>query len=270
MALTYGFCLDADETTYTSEDFAEAFHAVFGNGVCQYGSQFALSDINNFTFTLGTGYAICRGRWLESDEPVSLTLQPAGNYDSRYDAVAVRVDYLTKKTTLEILTDVDPEAPPRNDKGYCIYLYLIYVGRGETVLEQSNFLDARGNTALCGYITPLSEISGDVEYIYNFLKSGIDQEVARIIGLSNEQVKKAEDAIAELDKQISAVRGTAIGDTLVSLGHPAPANEWLLCDGSPVPDGYPALSAILGGTLPLLTARDTRYKFWIYAGTPAR
>lgn len=268
MALSYGFCLDAPETTYTSEDFAEAFHAVFGSGVCISGSQFAISSVSDFTVSIGTGYALCRGRWLESDEVEILTFQPAGNYEDRYDAVAIRADYGTRKVYLEVLSDIDPDNPPRNSDEYTIYLYLVRIARGETVLEESNFTDVRGNADLCGYITPLSVIANDAEYVYRFLDSGIDQEVARLLGLSQAVVDKAADAIGEINEKISLTKGTSIGDITLTLSRPVPNNEYLLCDGSVIPDEYPALSAMMAGLLPQLSYEDDRYQYWIYAGAP--
>ena len=268
MALSFGFCLGPEETTYTSESFSDAFNAVFGSGVCPYGTQFAIADINGFSVNIGSGYALTKGRWIKNDEPVTLTLKPASNYKDRYDAVAVRVDYDSRKVTLEVLHDVDSDNPTRNEKEYCIYLYLIYVTRGQTVLEQSNFTDTRGDNNLCGYITPLSEIANNVEYIYNFLKSGIDEEVARIIGLSNKIIENANEAISEIEDKIGETGGVAIGDTVLSLSAPTPQNEYFPCDGSSIPESYQKLIDAIGDKVPLLSTYDERYQYWIYAGSP--
>lgn len=268
MALTYGFCLDGADSVYTSEQFSQAFQAVFGDGVCQFGQQFALTAVENFTVTIGTGFALTAGRWLENDEPLPLTLPTAGNYADRYDAVTVRADYGERKVFLEIMEDVDPALPPRNGKEYALFLYLIRVRRGATVLTDADITDTRSDPALCGYIRPLSEVSGVVERVYTFLRSGIDAEIDRILALGDTVVEGAEDAIIQLDKQIGAASGTAVGDTTVSLTHPLPAAEWLPCDGSPVPADYPTLSALIGGTLPLMEAADPRWGYWIYGGKP--
>lgn len=268
MSLSYGFCLDGQDSTYTSAQFAEAFQAVFGDGICEYGRHFDLAEILNFTVTLGTGYAIAAGRWLENDENLSLTLPPSGNYDDRYDAVAVRVDYEARKVYLEIMADVDPTAPPRNDKEYAIFLYVIFVKRGATVLSTDDITDVRADRTVCGYIKPFSDISSDVEYIYTFLRSGIDEDVARILLKGQAVIDYAQDVIDELSATIDAVTGTQIGDTMTALTQPLPKREWLLCDGSAVPPEYPELSILLGGTLPDLSPEDDRWGTWIFAGTP--
>lgn len=269
MPLSYGFCLDEKESTYSAAQFAQAFHAVVGDGICPYGSLFALGGISGFTLTINSGYALCFGHWLKSDEPLTLTLPPAGNYEDRYDAIAIQVDFTARTVSLVVLAGADPSAPPRDLDRYTIYLYLVRVARGETVLEASNITDTRGDLALCGYITPLSEMSGDVEFVYRFLLSGIDREVARLIGLSEAVIQTANDAIEDLNRKMAAARGVALGDTVLSLSRPAPANEWLRCDGSAVPEEYPALNAAVGGKLPEMSAEDGRYLYWIFAGTPA-
>lgn len=266
MALSYGFCLDGQDSTYTSAQFSEAFQAVFGDGLCDYGRHFDLAEVLNFTVTLGTGYAIVAGRWLENDENLSLTLTPASNYVDRYDAVAVRVDYEDRKVYLEIMADVDPAAPPRNDREYCIFLYVIFVKRGATVLSMDDITDTRADRSVCGYIKPFSDISSDVEYIYTFLRSGIDEDVARILAKGQEVIDYAEDVIADLSATIGAVTGTQRGDTMTALTQPLPNREWLLCDGSAVPPEYPELSILLGGTLPDLSPEDERWGTWMFAG----
>lgn len=268
VALTYGFCLDGQDSAYTSEQFSHAFHAVFGDGVCQFGQLFELTGVENFTVTLGTGFALAAGRWLKNDEPLSLTLPTAGNYDDRYDAVAVRADYGARRVTLEIMPDINPDAPPRGDREYTLFLYVIRVRRGATVLSNDDITDTRADHTLCGYIRPLWEVSWSVEYVYTFLRSGVDEEVARILALGDETAQRAETAIAELEKQIGAARGTALGDITITLSHPLPAAEWLPCDGSPVPADHPGLSALIGGTLPLMDAADPRWGYWIYGGAP--
>ena len=265
MSLTLGFALGG---TTTSKDFSNTLHALVGDGVTQHGSRFALALKGNFSFSVGTGYALAAGRWLENDEPLTLALSPSGNTADRYDAVAVRVDYEERKAELTVLFDVDPAALIRDDTEYSVILYLLHVKRGATVLYSEDITDTRDDLTLCGRIVPLSEISGNVLTIYKFLTSGIDEEVARLISLSNQVVEKAETAIEDLDAAIQAVRGTSIGDTLVSLSRPAPANEWLLCDGGSVPAEYPALSDVLGGVLPNLPRSDSRFQTWIYGGTP--
>ena len=125
--------------------------------------------------------------------------------------------------------------------------------------------DLREDGDLCGRVVPLSAVAGDVLRVYGFLTGGVDAEVARLIGLSNTVIEKANAAILELDKQIQQAGGGAEIGELMTARHPPSEAGWLLCDGGEVPAAYPALSALLGGTLPEIPG--DRYKTYIFGGT---
>lgn len=270
MALTYGFALTA---TDNSAGFSNALNAIIGDGITLRGSGFSLT-INGLTATLASGYALVAGRWLESDEPTTMHIDAAWNNRDRVDALAVRVDYEARKASLEVLADVDPvkirQDPSvlRDSAQYCILLYLIKVRRGATSLAPDDITDLRNDVDLCGHVTTLSDITGDVIYIYNFLNGGIDTEVARLIGLSNQVIAKADAAILELDKAIRQAGGSAEVGELMASRRPPSEPGWLLCDGGAVPVGYAALSALLDGTLPDISKATDRYKTYIFGGTP--
>lgn len=78
-------------------------------------------------------------------------------------------------------------------------------------------------------------------------------------------IEKANAAILELDKQIQQAGGGAEIGELMTARHPPSEAGWLLCDGGEVPAAYPALSALLGGTLPEIPGG--RYKTYIFGGT---
>lgn len=263
MALSYGFCLGELSSLYDSAQFSNAFHAVFGDGVTRAGSRLEAA-ISGFSITVGTGYAMKAGRWLENDEPLALTIKAAGNHKDRFDALAVRVDKEERKVNLELMADVDPDNPPD-----ALILYLIRVPRGASTLTPENVTDLRADPELCGEIPPLSQLSADVLYVYNFLRSGIDAEVDRVVALGGAAVEKADKGIAELDAAIQKVgAGPEVGELRTARLPPEPAADWLLCDGGAVPAEYPALSALLGGTLPTITMADDRLQTYIYGGAP--
>jgi len=256
VSLSYGFCLDDFSSMYDSAQFAEAFRNIAGDGIAPQAGRFA-AEIQGFGLSVASGYALKDGRFLESDEPVVLTLAPAGNYDDRYDAAAVRVDLEARRVFLELVQDVDPEQLP----GGCLALYLVKVRRGATDLYTADVTDVRT------YLTTLSEVSAGVLYVYNFLTSGIDQRIAQILALSAAVIRKAEQAIRDLDASIQQAGGSYAAGVLQTARHP-PGTGWLLCSGGPVPAQYPALSALLGGTLPNLSQAGDRYGTYIFGGTP--
>lgn len=270
MSLTCGFAL---RDTDNSKDFSDALFNVFGDGVTPQGGRFNLA-VNGFTVSLSSGYALAAGRWVENDEPLPLHIPPPGNNEDRVDAIAVRVDYEARKAALEAIADVDPaeiQANPavmRDSGQYVVFLYFIRVRRGATSLTPDDVTDVRGESGLCGKVVPLSDIAGDVIYVYNFLNGGIDAEVSRLISLSNAVIAKADAAIVELDKAIKQAGGGAeIGELMISRNAPSESG-WLLCDGSAVPADYAALSAILGGELPDISNAADRYKTYIFGGAP--
>lgn len=270
MGLSYGFALtDADN----SAEFSNALGSVTGDGITKKGGRLSLS-VNGFTITLSSGYAYAAGRYVENTENYSMTVEAPLNKRDRVDAIAVRVDYGDRKAALEILEDVDivkvvsDPSTIRNEDQYCIILYLVNVRRGATSLAPSDITDLRDDKNLCGNVVPLSDIAGDVIYIYNFLNGGIDAEVSRLISLSNAAIAKADAAIEELDAKIKAAGGGAdIGELMVSRNAPNQSG-WLLCDGSAVPTEYAALSTLLDGILPDISIDTDRYKTYIFGGAP--
>ncbi len=274
MSLTYGFCLGAEDTLYTSQQFSEAFHALVGDGICPNGTEFALTLDGGFRLTVGTGFALIHGRWMENDAPFSLTLPPSGNNADRYDAVAAKIDYTAKRGTLTVLVGIDPAAlrknPAiiRNDQEYSIILYLLHVRRGATSVIANDVEDVRADAGLCGKITPVRSIALDVLKIYDFLTSGIDAEVSRILGLAEAEIEKGQAAVNRLDAAIRNRKGVEIGDVVKSLSNPKPEEEWLLCSGGRVPAEYTELREMLGGFLPDIRHEDERFHSFIYGGPP--
>lgn len=272
MSLSYGFALRPIDN---SADFANALHAVTGDGVTEYGGRFA-STVNGFSVTVSTGYAFAGGRWLLNDEQYRLTIPPPTNSGDRTDAIAARVDYDGRVMGLEVASDVDVagirEDPTiiRNDTEYCIFLYLVRVKRGATSLMPDDITDVRVDETLCGSVVQYSSVSGGVMMAYQFITSGIDEEVDRLIGLSKAARDKADEKIGELDEALKKVSGSAeIGELSTFRKLPRDSISWLLCDGGDVPPEYPELAAMLGGKLPALSEATDRYRTYIYGGAPA-
>lgn len=275
MALSYGFCLGAAEAQDDARQLCEAFHALVGDGVCDYGDRFSLTS-EGLTATLAPGFALVHGRWLRSDEPLSLTFAPSGNWADRYDAIVLQVEADARTVSLKILTDVSPAALRadagllRDKAAYGIVLYLVRIRRGATSLSAGDVTDHRGDPALCGYVAPMSRWGADILHIYRFLTSGIDEEVARLLGLSEAICQKADVAVADMEDAIQGVSPTWVGDITSSRFPPTPADAWLLCDGTSVPEAYPELYTVLGGVLPSLSVADSRFCSYIYSGPPVR
>lgn len=271
MSLTCGFALNDSDN---SVDFSGVLSAVTGDGIAPQGGRLSAA-VNGFTITLSSGYAYVAGRYLENDEPYTMTIAPPKNNDDRVDVLTVRVDYEARKAALEVIADVDPAeiranpAVMRDSGQYVVFLYFIRVRRGATSLTPDDVTDVRGESGLCGKVVPLSDIAGGVIYIYQFLNGGIDAEVARLIGLSNAVIAKAGAAILELDAAIKRAGGSPEIGELMTARHAPAGSGWLLCDGGAVPAAYPVLSALLSGELPDISKAGDRYKTYIFGGAPA-
>lgn len=261
MSLTYGFCLGPETTMYTAKQFSEAIHNAFGDGVCEWGSKFAAS-VNGLTLTVGTGYGLVAGYFVESDEPLQIPIQPGPSHADRTDLLALQADESTRKATLLLLPGTSPDPPPPSL--YTVPLYSLHVKRGATSLLPDDLTDLRT------FVPPLSAVSADALRAYGFVTSGIDQEIARLLSLSQQVVDKGNTAIDHINATIENKNaGPGLGDLQTAHGHSEPTAQWLLCDGTPVPAAYPALSTLLNGTLPHVIPKDSRFPTYIFAGWPA-
>lgn len=273
MALNYGFCLGDLNRQYTSKEFSDAINAVFGDGVSEYGMQFSVS-VNGFQLSVDSGYAVAAGRYLENDAQEALTISPSSNTEDRTDAIVVRVDHAAREVELAVLEDVDPEAIEedagiiRDSTQYCLVLYFVKVRRGVTTLAPDDVTDARGNSAVCGYLKPISSIAGNILSVYNFVVSGFEQKVEDLLQNGEFVIRTGERALAALETVVEESTGFYLGDVVIAVNKPGRDADWLLCDGSNVPEAYPELSELLNGVLPDLPQQDTRLRAWIYTGAP--
>ena len=162
-----------------------------------------------------------------------------------------------------------PYVPTRNSDLYEIVLCSILVRMGTTQILPEDLTDTRGDSSLCGIISPLSEVANQIIYVDQFLKSGIDQEVDRLEKLAESIMDKANDTIGSIEQIMNKANvSSRVGDVKTLHGDP-PSPSWLLCDGSNVPSSYPELMRLLSdGKLPNIQWTDSRFKSYIYAGTP--
>ncbi len=260
MALTYGFCLGSDTTLYTAKQFSEAVHKAFGDGVCEWGKKFETS-VNGLSLTVGTGFGLVAGHWVKNDEPLQISVQPGPSHTDRTDLLVLQADEKARTATLALLPGTAPDALP--DEPYIVPLYSLHVQRGATSLLPDDLTDLRA------FVPPLSAVSADALRAYDFVSGGIDREIARILGLSQQVVDKGSAAIEHINAVMENKNaGPGIGELQTAHDHPLPVLQWLLCDGRPVPAAYPALSALLGGTLPHIIPDDSRFPTYIFAGKP--
>ena len=62
MALNYGICLGEESREYTSAEFCEAVQAVFGDGICKFGSGFSVTP-GGFDLNVSQGTLLLSGNF---------------------------------------------------------------------------------------------------------------------------------------------------------------------------------------------------------------
>lgn len=263
MALTYGFDLGSQSGTFTASQFCDTVAHALGDGVTRWGGGFLMTLGSGFDVSVAAGYLLAAGRWLLSTGAETLTILPALTTADRYDAIAARVDLDARTASLEVLYDIDPDGPTQSDTEYIMYLYVIRVRRGATILYGEDVTDLRKS------IPPLSELSAGTERAYTYLPDGFQDDVATFAEQAEAAVAREAETIAKVSAKAAEVGGTSVGDVEYAAVRPNPAGAWLLCDGTAVPAAYAALSELLDGTLPDITPPDGRLSAWIYGGEPA-
>lgn len=263
MATTYGFDLGAVGATYTAEQHGEVFEKITGCAVADYSSKLALSLGSTLTVTVGAGYAYVAGRWIHVTQPVTMALTTAYAADSRYDAVALVIYYEERKVTLEILTDIDPDSPTRDSEKYVQYLYVLRIPRSATSLSTQDVTDLR-------VITPaLGDFYATVQEAFEFTSGGMEDEVDRIVAIGTDALDEADVAMSTIRTILSSKADLHVGDLKEARNRPAPSNEWLQCNGATISTSYAELRSLIGTTTPSLSADDSRFTVWIYAGEPS-
>ncbi len=256
MALKYGVALGSSSAMDSADDLSAAMWRLTGDGVCARGSKFE-SSVEGRTLTLGSGYGLAAGRWVESDAPLELEVSPGWSHRDRQDIVAIEADIKERRARLVVLEGVDPEHLP--DEPYTVPLYLLHIKRGATNLLSGDVTDLRE------YVPTLASLTKDGLRAYKFTNGGIDLQVDNILAYGEQVVKKAEKAVSDLSGYIeqSGV-GPGIGE--LSTGLNSPGIGWLLCDGGYIPAAYRELRAVLGNYLPNITHEDNRFSTWVYGG----
>lgn len=152
------------DRVYSSENFASYFASLVSNGVFGKDSNqlkvVALPE-QGMKVKVEPGKAWINGYWYESTEPIILSLSPASGTLNRRDSVIVKLDYNTRKISVELRrgesSTGNPQAPAltRNSDIYELQLATIMIFKGVIQLTQSFVEDKRMNQDVCGIVTGL-------------------------------------------------------------------------------------------------------------------
>lgn len=256
MALKYGPCLGPSSAKDSAGDMCESMWQLTGDGVCMKGSRLEAS-VEGMTLTLGSGYGLAAGRWVEADAPLELSISPGWSHSDRQDIAAIQLDREERHARLVVVENAgDSEL---QGKLYTVPLYQLRIKRGATNLLPGDVTDLRE------YVPTLAGLTVDGLRAYEFTNGGIDKEVDRILAYGEQVIEKASKAVSELGAYIEqSGAGPGIGE--LSTGLKSPGAGWLLCSGGNIPEEYKELRDMLGEYLPNITHADRRYGTWIYGG----
>lgn len=165
MAKTSGFFnsqLDSQgefDRVYLAEQFAEYFSNFIGNGVFEYHlDKFLVTVSSGFVLNVASGKAFCNGFWFVSDDNELLTIDlPDGTLD-RKDNIVVRFNFDNRDVTINVVKGEPgtmPNAPGvvRTGSTFELKIAEIFVGANVSGITQSNILDTRSDSSVCGWVT---------------------------------------------------------------------------------------------------------------------
>ena len=233
MAVYDGF-FDAmmdDETgeydrAYESGDFTEYFANIIGSGVCVHNNPDSFKvRLEDGKAVVGPGYLFIQGYWCKNDADYPIDLPGTGNY-----AIVAHLNLGQRIIELEArsVAQAYPDA---------LVLAIVSPAAAE---------DTRHNTDICGVIDTAGELSGKVEWAVNYIDTEIESKLAQVEQDINNQAKKLDAKIAE----VQAVADSIVPPPIGSIKFSASQNvgpEWLKCDSSFVSETqYPELVAALG------------------------
>lgn len=162
--LTFGFfnSLNGDRT-YNADQLSSMFEGLITDGVFNgVGSSLQVTNGEGLSVNVGTGRAWLQDRWAKNDSIANVPISAASATLSRYTAVVLRKNTTTRNiifTTIDgtpASTPVYPEIVREGDI-YDICLAYVLVGPNATSIQQTDIIDARSLSSVCGWVTGLIE-----------------------------------------------------------------------------------------------------------------
>lgn len=143
---------------YNADDYKNVFAAFISDGVRRSGLNDLAVTASGLNISVGTGFAVCGGRWVENDTVLSLgaVTPPVGDY-SRVDAVVLRVNANEATRAASIVyrqgkAGSSPQPPTKDTTTGVTELILAYVTVAPSATSVT-LTDTRANAHVCGWIT---------------------------------------------------------------------------------------------------------------------
>lgn len=162
MAITSGFFNSVNgDRLYNAEEISHYFDGLISDGVFQnIGSKLAVTQNGGMSVKVGTGRAFIKSHWFKNDNPYVLSIDVADTQLNRIDRVVIRLDLTENQRNITVAVKTgavsySPVAPAltRTNTVYELCLAQIYVYANTTTIKQSNIVDYRPNSTMCGWVT---------------------------------------------------------------------------------------------------------------------
>jgi len=116
-----------------------------------------VTALSGMQVVVGKGRGMVNRRWFRLNDPETINISASSSTLNRWTAVVIRLlidDRDVELTTIDGTPSANPEkpVPVRDGEYYDIVLAYIYVGKGASGITQSQIVDTRPDTSLCGWI----------------------------------------------------------------------------------------------------------------------
>jgi hypothetical protein len=170
MALRYGF-FDSEITGYNDEgmpefdraessDFlADFISSIVRSGVLAVpGDGFQVMAGEGMTVQIRPGFGVIAGRFARDDETSTVVISAADSQNMRIDRVILRANYPERLCEIIVRAGApaaNPQPPELQSGGDYDELCLaeVSVRVGQTSISQSDIVDTRADTSICGWVT---------------------------------------------------------------------------------------------------------------------
>ena len=188
MSVNSGFfnAINGDRT-YNADDLSQFFDGIISDGVFKYfKNELKVTANSGLSVRVLNGKAIVLGKYVENGAALDLDIE-GGNSQPRYDAIVVAVNLEDRQGYIYVKQGIASSAPTPptlyntpNSKEIC--LAYVYVGANASQITESNIIDKRDDTALCGYVK-LTNVSAELKnYRNNYTTAGTESVIP--IGIS--------------------------------------------------------------------------------------
>ncbi len=222
MAFTSGFFNSVGgDRKYNAEQMSRIFEGLITSGVyAAVGNKLAVEPNEGMTIQINTGRGWFNWHWVNNDSAYLLTLENSDVLLKRYCAVCIRVDdsdSVREVTPVlkysEFATNPVKPTVERSEliNEYCLAYILIRAGATE--ISAADIEDARGNTAVCGWVTGLIE-QVDTSTLWAQYKAQWEEFMSE---KNSEAAEYMSEQQAEFETWYNNLRATLEGDVAANL-----------------------------------------------------